>query len=179
MNMSFLKQIESIKVVVRLCACAAVLLVLNANAAGKTLRPGDQFPNLTEFGLDGTLPDLKEKVVLVDFWASWCAPCKKSFPVMAELQQKFQNRGFVILAVGLDEKKSAMDAFLKKNPLGLQTVHDPKGKLAETVGVEVMPTSFLVGADGKVIAVHRGFEGESTRKAYLAEIEKALVAANR
>jgi thiol-disulfide isomerase/thioredoxin len=163
---------------------AAMLLIagmvgLSRPILASTPRVGDAFPELSRFGLDGTLPELKGKVVLVDFWASWCAPCKKSFPVMKELQEKHGPRGFVVLAVCLDEKKPAMEAFLKKNPVPFAVVHDAKGRLAEAAGIEKMPTSFLIGADGKVRAVHSGFEGETTRKEYLTEIEAALQAAGK
>ena len=138
---------------------------------------GSPFPKVTDFSLEGTLPELKGKIVLVDFWASWCLPCKKSFPVLNELQEKFARRGFVVLAVSVDEDRAAMEAFLKKTPSKFAVVRDGKGRLAEAAGVEKMPTSFILGADGRVIAQHSGFEGEATRKAYLAEIEAALKSA--
>lgn len=138
---------------------------------------GTSVPNLADMKLEGTLPDMRGKVVLVDFWASWCAPCKKSFPVMKELHEKFSARGFVILAISVDEEKSEYEAFLKKAPVAFATVRDAAGKSAEAFGVDKMPTSFLIGADGKVAAIHSGFDGEPTRKKYLQEIETALKAA--
>lgn len=139
-----------------------------------SVKVGDTFPELGGFGLEGTQPDLKGKVVLLDFWASWCAPCKKSFPIMKELQAKFGSRGFLVLAVSVDEQQSAMQSFLKKDPPTFAILRDGKGRLAEAVGVEKMPTSFLIGADGEVAAIHSGFDGEPTRKKYLAEIESTL-----
>jgi thiol-disulfide isomerase/thioredoxin len=155
------------------CLCAAL------SAIGEPPRPGGVFPNLGAFGLEGAVPDVKGKVALIDFWASWCVPCKKSFPVMKELTEKFGPRGFVVVAVSVDENKGAMDAFLKKNPNPFVVVHDAKGRLAEAAGVEKMPTSFLVGPDGKVLSWHSGFDGEATRKQYLVEVESALKAAGK
>lgn len=160
---------------------AALLLVVAwpfAATAGSP-KTGDAFPALGGFGLEGTLPELKGKVVLVDFWASWCGPCKKSFPVMAELHTKFADRGFTVVAISVDEKKAPMEEFLKKTQPPFAALRDPKGGLAEAAGVTKMPTSFLLSSDGKVIAEHSGFEGETTRKQYLKEIEAALQAAGK
>jgi thiol-disulfide isomerase/thioredoxin len=171
MNMSFLKS--------RVLVLAFALATIAANVLAAELKVGESVPDLSKFKLEGNLPDLKGRVVLIDFWASWCGPCKKSFPVMKDLQNKFDARGFSILAISVDEDKSAMNGFLKKNPVPFEIVRDAKGKTPEAFGVDKMPTSFLVGADGKIIAVHSGFDGEATRKQYLAEIEAALKAAGK
>ncbi len=142
-------------------------------------KPGSPFPALKSFSLEGKLPEMQGKVVLVDFWASWCGPCKKAFPVMKELHETFASRGFLVLAISLDEKKSDMEGFLAKTKPPFPTLRDPKGKLAEELAVDAIPTSVLVGSDGKVLAVHSGFEGEASRKAYVQEIETALKTAGR
>jgi peroxiredoxin len=98
---------------------------------------------------------------------------------MKDLLDKFSARGFTILAISVDEKKSDMESFLKKNPVPFTTVRDADGKTPEAFGAQTMPTSFLVGADGKIITVHSGFDGEATHKKYLAEIEAALKAAGK
>lgn len=140
---------------------------------------GSQVPDLGAFELEGARVDTRGKVVLLDFWASWCGPCKRSFPVMKELQEKFGSRGFQIVAVSVDEKQSDADAFLKKIQPGFSVLRDARGRLAEAMGVQTMPTSFLVGIDGKILAVHSGFEGESTRKEYQKQIESALKSAGK
>ncbi|MSU34231.1 MAG: TlpA family protein disulfide reductase [Pedosphaera sp.] len=165
---------EWLAAIAGLVATAAVPAFLRAASAGP--KAGDTLPDLTSFGLEGTLPDLKGKTVLIDFWASWCGPCKKSFPSLAKLHEKYSAKGFLILAVSVDEEKEDMDKFLEKNPVPFPVVRDPKSQLAEKLGIDVMPTSILVGADGKIRMVHRGFEGESTRKQYQTDIEAALAA---
>lgn len=152
------------------------LLALAFTASAAVLKPGDAFPDLAQFQLEGTVPDLKGKVVLVDFWASWCPPCKASFPVLEELQKKYGPQGFVVLAISVDEKKADMDGFLKsrKPPVSFATVRDAQQKLVAAVSVETMPTSFMLGADGKVRSVHSGFHGDKTRKQYASEIEELL-----
>jgi thiol-disulfide isomerase/thioredoxin len=145
----------------------------SAIAAG-LIQPGTEFPDLAKAGLEGTLPDLKGKVVVVDFWASWCTPCKKAMPMYAELHKEYAGKDVVIVAVSLDENRKDYDAFLKKNPLPFVVARDPKGKLAEAVGVQEMPTSVVLGKDGKVASVHSGSLGDKARGKLSAEIDGLL-----
>ena len=139
---------------------------------------GETFPDLLKYKLDGKLPaDLKGKVVIVDFWASWCGPCKESFPVMDGLQKKYGPRGFVIVAVNEDEKRSDMDDFCKDNPTAFTIVRDagPDGKkLVDKVEISVMPSSFVIDTEGKVRFTHSGFHGADSKKKYEQEIESLL-----
>ena len=147
-------------------------------SAFASLKVGDMFPNLDGFKLEGTLPsDLKGKVVMVDFWASWCGPCKQSFPTMDELQKKYSDRGVVIIAVNEDEKKSDMEDFLKENKTSFIVVRDaaPDGnKLVDKVEITGMPSSFILDGEGKVRFSHSGFHGADTKKKYEQEIESLL-----
>ena len=152
------------------------MLFLGASPAhAKTLQVGDHFPDLEHAQLEGKLPEnLHGKVILVDFWASWCAPCKASFPVMEDLQKKYADRGFAVLAISVDEKSKAMTGFLKDHPVSFFTVRDAGHKLVSTVDVPTMPTSFLIDGDGKVFAIHVGFHGAETKALYEKEIETML-----
>jgi thiol-disulfide isomerase/thioredoxin len=138
------------------------------------LKVGDTLPDLASFKLEGKLPaDLKGKIVIVDFWASWCLPCAESFPVMDELQKKFGDR-LVVLAINVDEKAAKMESFLKKHAITFTVVRDAEQKLVATVEPATMPTSFILDGEGKVRFLHQGFHGETTRKEYLTEIESLL-----
>ena len=157
--------------------------VLAALAAGTlftaqaALKVGDTLPDLTGFKLEGTLPDsLKGKVVILDFWASWCGPCAESFPVMDELQKKYQDQGLVILAVSVDEKAAKMATFLDKNPVSFTVVRDAQHKLVATAEPQTMPTSFVIDRAGKVRFLHNGFHGATTRQQYVEQIESLLKA---
>jgi thiol-disulfide isomerase/thioredoxin len=144
--------------------------LLNAAPA----KPGTPFPDLAKAGLEGTVPDLQGKVVLVDLWASWCAPCKKALPMYAELHKEFAARGVVIIAVSLDENRKDYDAFLKKHTFPFTVARDPKVRLGDDLGVTEMPTSFLIGTDGRIHSVHSGAPGDKAKAKLAAVIEELL-----
>jgi thiol-disulfide isomerase/thioredoxin len=101
---------------------------------------------------------LRGKVVYVDFWASWCGPCRRSFPWLAEMQKKYGDHGFAVVAVNVDKTRDAADAFLEKLPAPFAIAYDPDGKTAEAFHVSAMPSSFLIGRDGTVLEAHTGFD---------------------
>lgn len=114
-------------------------------------------PELGGFGLEGSVPSLRGKVVYLDFWASWCGPCKASFPVLNKWQQQYGAKGFTVLGVSVDEKAAEMQEFLKKIPASFPIVRDAAHKLVGVADVSSMPTSFLIDRKGMVRQVHNGF----------------------
>ena len=103
------------------------------------------------------LAALNGKVVYVDFWASWCVPCRDSFPWMNELQHEFGKQGLVIVAVNVDHERSDADDFLRQLSPDFGVRYDPQGLLAEQFHVKGMPTSVLIDRTGKVVTQHTGF----------------------
>jgi thiol-disulfide isomerase/thioredoxin len=159
----------------KICLLALYIGLGAARVAMADLKIGDAFPDLAMCKLEGTLPEsTKDKVVLVDFWASWCGPCAKSFPTMDELQKTYGPRGFVIVAVNVDEKKKDMDNFLQSHHVNFTVVRDAQQKLVEKTGISTMPSSFLLDKAGKVVYAHSGFHGAETKKEYAQEIETLL-----
>ncbi len=148
------------------------------SAATAQIETGDALPDWSQYALDGEVPDLAGKVVLVDIWASWCAPCKASFPAYAALQAEWEARGFVILGVSVDRKSKDYDRFLKQTPPGFVTVRDTDQKLVATLTPPAMPTSYIFGRDGKLRSVHQGYRGQSTLNTLRAEIEPLLAEAS-
>jgi thiol-disulfide isomerase/thioredoxin len=140
-------------------ACLAAAVALRAE-----VKVGDAFPGLASAGVvnlaGGDLPNLEGKVTLVDFWASWCAPCKASFPAMGKLQKDYEGRGVQVVAISIDEKPDAALSFWKKLAPSFTTLHDRSAKLVEQVNVPTMPTSYLVDRAGRVRFVHAGFRGD-------------------
>ena len=156
----------------------AVLVAGISFAALADVKKGDTFPDLSKFKIEGTLPDIKGKVVLVDFWAPWCSVCKETFPVMNELQKKYGPQGLVIIAINMDEHTkdtdTAMKDFLKEHKADFTVVWDVEQKLADKVNVPTPPSSYIIGKDGKVLAMHAGYFGDKTKKEYEEELTAAL-----
>jgi len=156
---------------------AALCLAGLASAPAWPLDAGAAAPELALPGLKDTvnLAALKGKVVYVDFWASWCGPCKKTFPFMNELQAKYRAQGFEVLAVNLDAKRDDADKFLAEVPAQFTVAFDAKGDSAKRFEVKGMPSSYLIGRDGRVIAAHKGYK-EEDRQELEAHIASAVVA---
>jgi thiol-disulfide isomerase/thioredoxin len=111
--------------------------------------------------------------VLVDFWASWCVPCKTSFPALDVLFLQYQARGLEVLAINLDERRKDADTFLAAHPHTMPVLFDPKGESPLAFGVKGMPTSFLIDRAGAVRFTHMGYTG-NVDAAYRTEISQLL-----
>ena len=159
----------------RTCLLTVLIGLSLPLADSAEIKVGEMFPNLAACKLEGNLSELpKDRVILVDFWASWCGPCARSFPAMEELQKTYGSRGLVVLAVNEDEKKADMENFLKEHRVTFSVVRDAAQKLVEKAGVSTMPSSFLLDKNGKVVFAHSGFHGSETKKQYEHEIESLL-----
>lgn len=126
----------------------------------------------TADGAPVPLHDGKAKVTYIDFWASWCGPCRQSFPWMNRMQAKYGAQGLRIVAVNLDASRADALAFLKEVPASITLGFDSRGEAARKVGVKAMPSSVLLGADGKVLMQHAGFRAEDE-----ADLEARIAAA--
>lgn len=115
------------------------------------------------------LADYRGKVVYLDFWASWCGPCRESFPWMNAMQSKFGAQGLQIIGVNLDAKIDDGQRFLAKLPASFVVPFDPGGTIPRLYGVKGMPTSVVIGRDGTVVYRHTGF-----KKADQGELESAI-----
>ena len=119
------------------------------------------------------LGSYRGKVVYLDFWASWCKPCQKSFPWMNRLLQRYPADKFTVVTVNLDAESESMHRFLSKVKADFDIYHDPSGRIAEAFELEGMPTSYLIDASGNVVKKHIGFYTKSVDK-YQREIEELL-----
>jgi cytochrome c biogenesis protein CcmG/thiol:disulfide interchange protein DsbE len=136
--------------------------------------PGQPAPTLALPGTAGVvdLAAYKGKVVYLDFWASWCGPCKLSFPWLNDMQARHGPRGLQVVAVNLDRQRALADAFLAQVPARFVVAFDPAGDSARRYAVQGMPSSVLIAADGLVLQQHAGFRDEDR-----AAREAAIVAA--
>jgi thiol-disulfide isomerase/thioredoxin len=113
------------------------------------------------------------KVIFLDFWASWCVPCRKSFPWLNTMQKNLQKEGFVVISVNLDRKKTFSEAFLESTPAKFPIIYDHQGSLAKEFKLKGMPSSYLFDREGKLISAHVGFNADK-KKEFEEEIIKAL-----
>jgi thiol-disulfide isomerase/thioredoxin len=100
------------------------------------------------------------QVVLLDFWASWCDPCVRSFPWMGEMLERYGDDGLVIVAVNLDDDPAAADRFLEDHTYAFEHLRDSEGAIAEKYGVRTMPSSILFDREGQPAFFHDGFRAE-------------------
>ncbi|WP_455211160.1 TlpA family protein disulfide reductase [Kaarinaea lacus] len=106
------------------------------------------------------LSDLKGSVVYVDFWATWCPPCRESFPWMESMHQRYQDLGLEIVAISLDQKSDLIENFLKSHKASFTILHDGEGGTAEAFKVKGMPSSYLVDRKGNIRVRHAGFNDD-------------------
>lgn len=143
----------SLKISRKLLPFAALFFFLSAASAEEAA------PTFSLTGNAGPvdLAAYRGKVVYVDFWASWCAPCRKSFPWMNDLQRRYGARGLTIIAINVDKKQEAAQAFLADYPAQFTIAFDPTGMVAEAYRVWTMPSSYLIDRKGMLRSTHRGF----------------------
>ena len=140
------------------CAWAGAPLV----AAVETGAPAADFTVVDAAGKPLNLASLRGKAVYIDFWASWCAPCRRSFPWMNAMQEKYAGNGLVILGVNVDKKREAADRFLAQTPAKFTIGYDEQGTVPALYAIKAMPSSVLIDAQGVVVFIHSGFRDEET-----------------
>ena len=141
---------------------SAACLTANATDVGQ---PAPQFtlPTL-QADQPTALKQYAGKVVYLDFWASWCAPCRTSFPLLNKLHEKLKAKGFEVVGINLDEDKANAEKFLKEFPVSFTVLRDTKGEWADKFVVESMPTSFIIDKQGVVQNIHHGFASDDIKE---------------
>ena len=156
-----------IPVSIAFAACIAAVTVAPAHAARRHDGASVAAPGFSLPASQGTavLDSLRGKVVWVDFWASWCEPCRKSFPWMKSMASRYGPKGFTIVAINLDKQRDDAEAFLGRYEAPFTVAFDPSGRTAEAYEVKAMPTSFLIDRGGSIVYTHAGFDARSAAAA--------------
>ncbi len=154
-----------------------ILTLLLQPAAGGGAVVGSKAINFTLKTFQGkpvTLSKLRGKVVLLDFWASWCDPCREEMPFLDILQKKYGPRGFTVLAVNIDNSSKNALAFLQQYNIKLPSLWDKKKKVVSAYDVQAMPTTLIIDQRGWVRFIHHGFKAEKF-PVYKRQIEMLLL----
>jgi thiol-disulfide isomerase/thioredoxin len=142
---------------------ALVLVSLLFASSAQATAPGAAAPPFalpTAGGKTVSLPPLRGRVVYVDFWASWCAPCRRSFPWMNELQSRYGKDGLAIVGINVDKRREDAERFLRDTPASFTIAFDAQGTTPAAYDVKGMPSSYLIDRNGHVVAVEEGFHDE-------------------
>lgn len=153
-------------------ACASVVGQVSAALPA----PGTVAPDFTLKSTSGHNVRLKEQrgqVVLVNFWATWCAPCRQELPELEKLQAQYGKAGFRLLAISVDEEARNADAMLRRLGLNMTTLHDRDKRVARRYDVDAMPATVVVDRKGVVRYVHRGYRS-GYEKSYEKQIKELL-----
>ena len=150
--------------------CTTLFALLGLSISVLAVEAQQQAPAFTLPGLPNSSPaqlnlnDYRGKVVYVDFWASWCLPCKQSFPQLNRLRQQYKSQGFEVIAINLDENLADAQAFLTKLPVDFPIALDPRGVIAEAYSIKGMPSAYIIDRQGKVQQVIEGFASDEASK---------------
>ncbi|MFV8257815.1 TlpA family protein disulfide reductase [Bdellovibrio bacteriovorus] len=154
-----------------------LILFLAASAFAKEMPSTAEFKRLPTVSLNKSdiknLEDLQGKVVLVDFWASWCEPCKAALPHYNSLYKKYRNQGLVVLGVNEDEEAAERDAFLKTVKLDFPLFHDQGRLVLEDFKVLALPTLYVFDKKLKPVVFYRGYD-EKNSQALEKKIQELL-----
>ncbi|MET1218823.1 MAG: TlpA disulfide reductase family protein [Glaciecola sp.] len=160
-----------------------LLLLVLSPVCVKAAQSGEKAPNIALHPTAQSvfqahmLQDLQGRVVYIDFWASWCVPCRRSFPWMEAMHQKYAKHGLVIIAVNLDEDTALADSFLAQNQASFHIEFNPSGEVAQKFALRGMPSSYLIDKEGDIAVAHTGFFTSKTER-YEAQIKALLDTAN-
>ncbi len=117
-----------------------------------------------------SLKAYRGQVIYLDFWASWCGPCKQSFPFMNAMQRKYASRGLRVVAVNVDQNLADAEQFLRVVPAEFSVAFDAAGAWPRHYAIKGMPSNVLIGRDGRTVSTHQGF-----KKSDEAKLERAIV----
>lgn len=166
--------------IIKILLCSAAICLWGAwSLVYAELKPGDKLPTLLPKDFEGAIPSLSNKIVIIDFWASWCGPCRKSFPELDKVYRQYKDSGVIVLAINVDEQPDAMGKFLKTFEISFPVIRDKNQSYVAKAGIEKMPTSLFVDRAGIVRFIHSGFHGDQTVREWHAHIQELSKEASR
>jgi peroxiredoxin len=147
------------KASIKSLAAAGVLACLSPLVGAEAINvPAPDFTLESRSGENLRLEDHRGEVVMLNFWASWCGPCRQEMPLMDGLYSRYKDLGFTILAVNVDENREEAHRFLDKVPVNYPILYDPESSVSELYEVQAMPTTVMIDRDGNARYLHYGYQ---------------------
>lgn len=146
------------QIVITLRYLVAVIWLLISMTATAADGPAPDFALPDQSGSTVSLDDFEGQVVLLNFWASWCGPCREEMPLLVELHQRYQALGFTMLGINVEEDSVAANNFLSTVPVSFPILYDRTNSVSKLYDVIAMPSTVLIGRDGRVRYIHHGYE---------------------
>ncbi len=151
----------------------AALLISLASADGPAPAPAPAFTLPSRAGQSVSLESLQGKVVMLNFWASWCGPCRQEMPLLEQMHKRYSKQGFALLGVNVDAETGDAEKLLKGTPVSFPILFDKESKVSELYNVNAMPSSVFIDRKGNVRYLHRGYKS-GDENAYLDQIRALL-----
>jgi peroxiredoxin len=164
--------LAALAVVVVLSSCSAESSTKAAGKASKERKPAPEFTLTDANGSSVKLSDYRGKVVLLNFWATWCGPCTLEIPWFIDFEQEFKSRGFEVVGISMDDEGwAAIKPYVAEHKMNYRVLLGNDSVSQLYGGVEALPTTFIIDRDGKIASVHIGLAGKDE---YLNEIQNLL-----
>jgi peroxiredoxin len=142
----------------RIVAIAAALAIAMPVLAGTSGAPAPQFNLASREGKDVSLTQYHGQVVMINFWASWCGPCRQEMPLLESIYKKYNKLGFTLLGVNVEPDSKAAEDWLKATPVSFPILFDKDSKVSKLYDVAGMPSTVIIDRSGKVRVLHRGYK---------------------
>jgi peroxiredoxin len=142
----------------QLVVAGVLLLACGVSLAANQPSMAPDFTLKSREGVNIKLSELRGQVVMVNFWASWCGPCRQEMPLLEQLFERYQSLGFTLLGVNVDEDRAAADKMLRDIPVSFPILYDERGKVSKQYQVKAMPSTFMVDRDGRIRYLHKGYK---------------------
>lgn len=142
----------------KLCVAFIILFSSLSFAAGELSGPAPDFTLKSRDGKNVRLADLRGQVVMLNFWASWCGPCRQEMPILDELAKRYGRAGFTLLGVNVEQDSSAGEKYLKETPVNFPILWDPTSEVSKLYHIDAMPSTVMIDRDGNMRYLHRGYK---------------------
>ena len=151
---------------------ASLLLAMTVNA-GELSGPAPNFSLMSRSGEQVSLEDFKGQVVMINFWATWCGPCRREMPHLEALHQRYSNLGFTLLGINVEDDTRGVEKFLRETPVSFEVLYDPTNKVSALYDVIAMPSTVMVDREGNLRFMHHGYQAGFEHE-YQAQIRALL-----